>query len=165
MTSRLLAAVLLTTMLPLSPAVAQDAGAEAAIRAIIADQVVAWDAGDGTRYASHVAPDVSFTNVFGMVMYGAPAFTSRHNEILSTFYKGTKKTHVVRRIRFLTPDVAIVDIDNEVHGVKAMPGGIAVPPDGVLKTQLMEVFVRRDGEWWIEAYHNVDVKPAAKRPS
>ena len=40
-----------------------------------------------------------------------------------------------------------------------MPGGIAVPPDGVIKTQLMEVFVRRDGVWWIEAYHNVDVKP------
>jgi hypothetical protein len=68
----------------------------------------------------------------------------------------------VRRLRFLTPDVAIVDIDTEVHGVKAMPGGIVVPPDGVVKTQLMEVFVRRDGQWWVEAYHNVDVKPAAK---
>jgi uncharacterized protein (TIGR02246 family) len=91
-----------------------------------------------------------------------PAFASRHNAILSTFYKGTSTKHVVRRIRFLTPDVAIVDIDNEVHGVKAMPGGIVVPPDGVVKTQLMEVFVRRDGRWWVEAYHNVDVKPAAK---
>jgi uncharacterized protein (TIGR02246 family) len=162
MSSRLFAAVLSATMLTLSSAVAQDPVAEAAIRAIIAEQVVAWDAGDGTRYSSHMAPDVSFTNLFGMVMYGAPAFASRHNEILSTFYRGTKKTHVVRRIRFLTSDVAIVDIDNEVHGVKAMPGGIAVPPDGVLKTQLMEVFVRRDGQWWIEAYHNVDVKPVAK---
>jgi hypothetical protein len=45
-----------------------------------------------------------------------------------------------------------------VRGVKAMPGGIVVPPDGVVKTQLMEVFVRREGRWWIEAYHNVDVK-------
>jgi hypothetical protein len=43
-----------------------------------------------------------------------------------------------------------------------MPAGIVVPPDGVVKTQLMEVFVRRNGEWWIEAYHNVDVKPGAK---
>jgi hypothetical protein len=24
---------------------------------------------------------------------------------------------------------------------------------------LMEVFIRREGRWWIEAYHNVDVKP------
>jgi len=159
---RLLSAVLLTsTMLPLSAVLAQDATSEAAIRAIIAEQVVAWDAGDGTRYTNHLAPDASFTNLFGMVMYGAPAFANRHNEILSTFYKGTTKRHAVRRIRFLVPDVAIVDIDNEVHGVKEMPGGIAVPPDGVIKTQLMEVFVRRDGQWWIEAYHNVDVKPSS----
>jgi hypothetical protein len=62
----------------------------------------------------------------------------------------------------VTPDVALVDIDNEVHGVRSLPGGIAVPPDGVVKTQLMEVFVRRGGRWWIEAYHNVDIKPSAQ---
>ena len=66
------------------------------------------DAGDGTRYANHLAPEASFTNL---------------------------------------------------RGVKAMPGGIALPTDGVVRTQLMEVFVRRDGQWWIEAYHNVDTKP------
>lgn len=139
---------------------AQDAASEAPIRAIVAEQVVAWNAGDGQAYARHLAPDASFTNLFGMVMYGAPAFAQRHADILATFYKGTAKRHAIRRIRFVTPDVAIVDIDNEVRGVKAMPGGIVVPPDGIVKTQLMEVFVRRKGQWWIEAYHNVDVKAA-----
>ncbi len=134
--------------------------AEAAIRAIVAEQVVAWNAGDGKSYASHVSSDVSFTNLFGMVMYGATAFEKRHTEILSTFYKGTSKQHVVRRLRFVAPNVAIVDIDNEVRGVKAMPAGIVVPVDGVVRTQLMEIFVRRQGKWWIEAYHNVDVKPS-----
>lgn len=139
---------------------AQEAASEAAIRAIVADQVVAWNAGNGEAYAEHLAPDASFTNVFGMVMYGKPAFAKRHAEILSTFYKSTTKHHAIRRIRFVTPDVALVDIDNEVRGVKSMPGGIVVPPDGVLRTQLMEVFVRREQRWWIEACHNVDVKPA-----
>jgi len=150
----------IVALLPVA-ASAQDTAAETAIRAIIAEQAVAWNAGDGARYASRLAPEASFTNLFGMVMYGAPAFVKRHQEILSTFYKGTTKKHAVRRIRFVTPDVAIVDIDNEVHGVKAMPPGISVPPDGIIKTQLMEVFVRRNGQWWIEAYHNVDTKPAA----
>jgi uncharacterized protein (TIGR02246 family) len=118
--------------------------------------------GDSKSYASHVSPDASFTNLFGMVMYGAVAFEKRHTEILSTFYKGTSKQHVVRLLRFVTSDVAIVDIDNEVRGVKGMPAGIVVPADGVVKTQLMEVFVRRQGKWWIEAYHNVDVKPSRK---
>lgn len=135
---------------------------EAAIRAIVAEQATAWTAGDARKYASHLAPEASFTNLFGMVMYGAPAFEKRHAEILSTFYKGTSKHHAVRRIRFVTPEVAIVDIDNEVRGVKAMPPGIVVPKDGIVKTQLMEVFVRRGNAWWIEAYHNVDVKPASR---
>ena len=139
---------------------AQDAPSEAAIRAIVADQVVAWNAGDGSAYARHLAPEASFTNLFGMVMYGKPAFAERHAEILRTFYKGTTKHHAIRRIRFVTADVALVDIDNEVRGVTKMPGGIVVPPDGVIKTQLMEVFVRRDRQWLIEAYHNVDVKPS-----
>ena len=145
-----------------TPAPAQEAGPEAAIRVIVADQAAAWEAGDAARYASRVSADVSFTNLFGMVMYGAPAFKARHAEILATFYKGTTKIHTIRRIRFVTPDVAIVDIDNEVRGVKAMPAGIAVPADGVVRTQLMEVFARRDGQWWIEAYHNVDVKATGK---
>jgi uncharacterized protein (TIGR02246 family) len=139
---------------------AQQAESEASIRSIVAAQVVAWDAGDGHAYARHLAADMSFTNLLGTVMYGASAFAQQHGEILATLYRGTTKHHRVHRIRFLTPDVAIVDIDNEVHGVTAMPEGITVPPDGIVKTQLMEVFVRRDDRWWIEAYHSVDVKPA-----
>jgi uncharacterized protein (TIGR02246 family) len=158
MRSFVCAAALVLVSLPL--ALSADGDGEAAIRLIVAEQATAWNAGDAAGYAKHLAPDAAFTNLFGMVMYGAPAFVKRHGEILSTFYKGTTKQHVIRRIRFITPDVAIVDIDNEVHGVKAMPAGIVVPPDGIVKTQLMEVFVRRGGAWWIEAYHNVDVKPA-----
>ena len=39
--------------------------------------------------------------------------------------------------------VAIVDIDNEGRGVKAMPMG----------SQCLD-------RWWLEAYHNVDTKAA-----
>ena len=157
------ALLLPVTMLALAAAPGastQDQPAEAPIRAIIEAQATAWNAGDGTAYAKDLATDASFTNVFGMVMYGAPAFAERHRQILATFYQGTTKHHAIRRIRFVTPEVAIVDIDNEVRGVKAMPAGIPVPPDGILKTQLMEVLVRRGERWWVEAYHNVDLKPA-----
>ena len=88
---------------PMSPA--QDAPAEAAIRAIVAEQAAAWNAGDGTAYAKDLAPDASFTNLFGMVMYGKPAFTQRHREILATFYKGTTKRHNIRRASISTASV------------------------------------------------------------
>ena len=150
----------IVTLLP-SSAFAQSSGDETAIRTIVAEQAAAWTAGDAAGYTSRVAPEVSFTNLFGMVMYGKPAFDARHKEILATFFKGTTKKHAIRKLRFVTPDVAIVDIDNEVHGVKAMPAGVVIPPGGVLKSQLMQVFVRRGGQWWVEAYHNVDTKPSA----
>ncbi len=159
MSALVLALLVLVTA---SAPVAQDQSAEAAIRAIVDAQVKAWNAGDAAAYASAVSPDVSFTNLFGMVMYGAESFAERHRQILATFYKGTTKHHAIRRIRFVTPEVAIVDIDNEVRNVKAMPAGIVVPADGIVRTQLMEVFVRRDGRWLIEAYHNVDLKPGAR---
>lgn len=140
------------------PAAAQHERDEAAIRAIVAEQVTAWNAGDGAANASRVSGVVHEPlrdgDVRPRALRDPPCRDPRH------FYKGTTKHHAVRRIRFVSPDVALVDIDNEVRGVRAMPGGIAVPADGVLKTQLLEVFARRQGTWWIEAYHNVDVKPA-----
>lgn len=91
MRQRSLAAIVVGALLATAPVRAQDAASEAAIRAIIAAQVAAWNAGDAAGCARHISDDVSFTNLFGMVMYGAPAFTSRHREFLATFYKGTRK--------------------------------------------------------------------------
>jgi uncharacterized protein (TIGR02246 family) len=106
------------------------------------------------------AKDGGFTNIFGMVMYGHEVFEKRHSEIFATFFKGTTGQGTIRRIRFVTPDVAIVDEDTEVTGIKAMPAGVTLGTDGVLRTRLQQVFVKRDGAWCIEAYHNVDLKSA-----
>lgn len=135
-----------------------DPDGERAIRAIVAEQDRAWNNGDAAGYASAIAPDVAFTNIFGVVLFGREAFVERQVEILRTFFKGTVKAQTIRRIRFITADVAIVNIDNEVRGVRSLPSGIAVPPDGVVRTQLLQVYVRREGRWWIEAFHNVDIK-------
>lgn len=155
-------AAIAAVMLVLSPPRdlhAQSSPDETAIRAIVAAQAAAWDKGDADGFAKDISPEVSFTNLYGMVMYGGPSFLERQRQILSTFFKGTTKHHTIRRIRFVTPDVALVDIDNEVRGVKTMPAGVAVPADGILKSQLLEVFVRHNGRWLIEAFHNVDTKP------
>jgi uncharacterized protein (TIGR02246 family) len=151
----------LALMFVSSAAPATQADDEAAIRKIIDSQVAAWNSGDSKAFSRHVSKSVAFTNVFGVVSYGAANFDKRTHATLVTYYKGTTRVMTVRQLRFATPDVAIVDIGNEIHGVKSMPAGIVVPPDGVVRTQLMEVFVRHDRQWWVEAFHNVDVKPSA----
>lgn len=157
---RVLWLVMLVATLASAASVGAGPQDEAAIRKIIESQVVAWNAGDGRAYSVHFAKDGGFANIFGMVMYGHEAFEKRHSEIFATFFKGTTKLESIRRVRFVTPDVAIVDVDTEVRGIKAMPAGVTLSPDGVLRTRLQQVFVKRDGAWWIEAYHNVDLKPA-----
>jgi uncharacterized protein (TIGR02246 family) len=148
--------VALALVRPAEAAVAP--GDEAAIRAVVAEESAAWNVGDAKAYSAHVAEDVSFTNILGVVMYGRKAFESRHAEVFATVFKGSRLQQTIRRLRFVTPDVAIVDVDTEVRGFAGLPPGVKPFPDGTLRTRLLQVLVRRGGEWWIEAYHNVDAK-------
>jgi len=131
---------------------------EVAIRKIIQEEVAAWNSGDATAYSRHFAPEGSFTNIYGMVFNGHDAFEKRHGETFTTFFKGSTRVEMVRRIRFVTADVAIVDVNTEVRGLANMPAGVTVGRDSVLRNRLLQVLVKRNGEWWIEAYHNVEVK-------
>lgn len=151
----------LALMLASSAAIASQADDEAAIRKIVESQVAAWNAGDSKGFAKHVSKSVAFTSLFGVVSYGSANFEKRTHASLTTYYQGTTRVMRIRQLRFASPDVAIVDIDNEMHGVKTMPAGVTVPANGIVRTQLMEVFVRHGGQWWIEAFHNVDVKPSS----
>ena len=131
---------------------------EARISRIIADQVVAWNAGDAKAFSASFADDGSFTNIRGDVFYGHQAFEDRHAEIFRTFFKGSKLAMSVSKIRFLRPDVAIVDVITEVSELKGLPPGIRASTDGKIHTRLQEVFVKDGGTWRIASYHNVDVK-------
>jgi uncharacterized protein (TIGR02246 family) len=158
MMARTLCVLTLLAIMMSLPASAKDEQQDAAIRAIVADQVSAWDTGDGTRFCQAAAPDISAFNTSGTDMSGKEVFCQRQLQILSGIFKGTTKKQVIRRLRFITDDVVVVDIDNEIHGLKATPTGATLSADGVSRTRLMEVFVRRDGRWLMEAFYNIDIK-------
>jgi uncharacterized protein (TIGR02246 family) len=128
------------------------------IRKIISEEVAAWNSSDAAAYSRHFAPKGTFTNIYGMVFEGHAAFEKRHAETFATFFRGSVRRETIRNIRFVTHEVAIVDVDTEVTGFGKIPPGVTIQSDGVLRTRLQQVFVKYDDEWWIEAYHNVDVK-------
>ena len=131
---------------------------EAPIRDIIAKQVAAWNAGDAKAFSTSFAEGGSFTNIRGTVFYGHRAFEDRHAEIFRTFFKGSKLAMSPTQIRFVRPDVAIVDVATELSDLRGTPPGIKPGADGHIHTRLQEVFVKNGGEWRVESYHNVDVK-------
>ena len=136
---------------------------EQQIRQIVAEQVVAWNAGDAKAFSARFAEHGSFTNIRGTLFYGHQAFWDRHREIFEGAFKGSRLAMTVGKIRFIRPDVAIVDLVTQVSELKGWLPGVGPRSDGTIQTRLQEVYVKDinvkdNGQWWIESYHNVGVK-------
>jgi uncharacterized protein (TIGR02246 family) len=127
------------------------------IQRLLASLEDAWARGDADAYASRFANDGTFTNFLGMFFCGPDAFRERHDAVFKTVFKASKLTLRIATLRFIKPDVAIVDMDAEVRNVSALPNGLSAMPDGTVRTKLLMVLVREHGDWWISAYHNVAV--------
>jgi uncharacterized protein (TIGR02246 family) len=113
----------------------------AAIEALVAAETEAWNRGDAKAFAAPFTADGSFTNIIGMVYYGREAFEERHAQIFKTIYKGSVLKQSIGKLRFVRPDVAIVDINVELSGVLSVPPGVPTDPDRVIRTKLQLVLV------------------------
>ena len=128
---------------------------EGEIQTLIDALTDAWKRGDAKAYGARVMPEATFTNVNGEFYVGREAFDRRHAEVFSGVFRGTTLAMTINKLRFVRPDVAIADIDTELSGAQLRPQGVAVGPDGVLRSRLLMVLVKEQGAWWIAAYHNV----------
>src|SRR5438445_5799526 len=112
---------------------------EARIRQIIAEEESAWNRGDARAYASHFEEEGGFTNVLGTVYYGRHEFEERHARIFATVFKNTVLSMIVQKIRFIRPDVALVDVDTEMRGLKLLRPGFTPRPVVAFRPRLLEV--------------------------
>jgi uncharacterized protein (TIGR02246 family) len=125
------------------------------IQELLGGLVDAWDRGDADAYGARYRDDATFTNVNGMFHVSREEFDRRHDEIFLGALKGSTITLTPRKIRFIRPDVAVVDVDGGVFGAQVKPPGVQAGSDGSLHTSLLLVLVKESGSWWIAAYHNV----------
>lgn len=135
-----------------------------AIADLIRAEDEAWSRGDAAGFSCRVLPDCVFTNIFGQVFVGHDAFEAQHAFIFSTIYRGSRVDQTISHLRFIRPDVGIADTEAVLSGVAHLPPGMH-SPDGALRTKLLQVFVLERGEWWITAFHNVDVKAPPGPPA
>jgi len=141
-----------------------DAADRAAIQAVVDSESEAWNRGDAEAFAAHYAEDGSFTNVIGMQLYGKKGFVAQHQRIFSTIYKGSHNTLTVGHVKFVRPDVAVVDVDSALGGFHELPPGLKAGSDGALHTKLQMVMTKENGAWWVAAFHNVAVAPLPPQP-
>lgn len=130
-----------------------------AIERLVASLDDAWARGDADAYANRFANDGTFTNFLGMFFQGRAAFRERHNAVFRTVFKGSALSLRIATLRFIRPDVAIADLEAELRGLTSAPAGLAIV-NGTVRTQLLMVLVKEEGDWWISAYHNVAVAPS-----
>ena len=128
---------------------------EVAIRKLLDHLVDAWDRGDAKAYGAHYRGDGTFTNVNGALHIGREEFDRRHVEVFRGVFKGTTLAMVIKVLRFVAANVAVVDIDVAILGCALRPPGVQVGQDGTLHTCLMMVLIKEADVWTIAAYHNV----------
>jgi uncharacterized protein (TIGR02246 family) len=140
--------------------------AEADIRALIANQAAAWNRHDAAAWASAFLPSAEFINILGTPFSGKPAIEGVTARIFASIFKDSRDSVTVRKIVWVSPELAIVHYEHAVSGYSALPPGIQASEvgadgKGILRTLMVYVLQRgADGKWMIVNGQNTAILPA-----
>src|ERR1700685_3824238 len=140
---------------------AADSGTEhtaykTAINAALTYRFVAgWNDHDAHVFASAFAEDADFTNDRGQSAVGRYLIEQFHAQVFQKMFSKSHLSTEVKKIRFLKPDVAVVDVRWEMTDSVTVDG-IPVP----YRTGLLAlVFTTSGGPWFITVMHEIDLTP------
>jgi len=144
---------------------AQNASDTSAILNIIQGETISWNKGDAETYSRHFAEDGTFTNILGIFSIGHKIFQEKHEQIFKSVFLGTELKQEVVSLKFVRPDVAVVETIGWVSGFKNGPAkGTYLDDKGRLRVRLLQVMTKDGSDWKIVTYHNVDIKPGIPAP-
>jgi uncharacterized protein (TIGR02246 family) len=121
----------------------------AAIKQCVAAWEDAWNKHDAHATAMRYVEDGDFSSTTGIPSHGWKDLESHYNEIFTTFLKDAQRTDTVKSIRFLTPEIASVDIDWQMTGARTRDGKDAPNRKGLLTW----IVTKHSGQWMITIYH------------
>jgi len=111
---------------------------ELAVRSVLAASTAAFNRHEANLTPNGYSDDFDAVNPAGGRVAGKPDL----GNAFQTYLKNARKSETVQRIRFIRPDVALVDAEYEFTGTNIRPD-----PKG-LETI---VLVKKDGSWVIAA--------------
>lgn len=128
-----------------------------AIRKVLADYDVAWNAHDMKAMSALFRADAEFINVVGMHWRGRPAIVAAHEAFHKTMFKDVGiKTDAIA-LRPLNPDVAIAVVTYTMDA-STTPSGQVIPKH---QNKLSYVFTKVAGDWKIAHGQNVKIDAEA----
>jgi uncharacterized protein (TIGR02246 family) len=138
-------------------AFAQRTDDEAAIRRNLERYTAAWNKGDAKALASLYDVDGAITSASGHTVQGRDALEKNFAEGFAGANKGSRMTAMVGTIRFLKPDVAVVEGVWELSGIRG-PDGKERPP---VKGLSLAVYVNKGRAWLLAAGQTMLPAPAS----
>jgi uncharacterized protein (TIGR02246 family) len=129
---------------------------EAAIKKVLGKSLESVEKRDADLRAGLYTEDAAFYNAFGVEREGREAIREFWKEVFAsgTFnlsqFKFTKE-----KIRFLRPDLAVVDIFEEVTGQRAPETGRELPARSVHLTLIM---TKKGNKWSVAYYRAGDLR-------
>lgn len=136
--------VALALCLFLGSALAQPSNEEAAIQGLLDELSAAWNRGDAAGTVRHFQKDITFTMLDGSLFQGREEFERKLRGIFAGAFKGTTMVYKARRVKFLHPDVAIVDVETSLSGRDQAPP----------HSSLMLVVQKEGRDWLVAGFHN-----------
>lgn len=123
---------------------------ERQIRKIFEELSSAWNIGDAKQFASLFTEDCDYVTFRGDHIEGRKNNEEIHAQLFKTFLKNTVLVSEVKKIKFISDDVAVVHCLGLVKSKWSR---------GSTKNKLStNVLVKADGEWKIAAFHNCKIK-------
>jgi uncharacterized protein (TIGR02246 family) len=123
-------------------------GDASAISDLVATATAAWAAKDAAAYAAIYAEDLEFVNPLGVRSSGRQAFEATHVFLFGGPFAGSTQSIDVVDVNFLTGTIATVLQDVTLTGYAFLPPGLP-SSNGVVRTSVTWVVVKRQGEWQI----------------
>jgi len=118
---------------------------EAAIRALEAAYDAAWNADDVEALCALLMPDVVVIDPFGGVTEGREEVHRFFRLLFASAASGSTHVSRIAGIRFVTDDVALVDAEASIDGLR-LPGNEAGDP---IVHSFTDVVIRDRGVWRI----------------
>jgi uncharacterized protein (TIGR02246 family) len=129
---------------------------EQVIQQILQQLEIAWNHYDSVGFAAAFAENANFIHIFGGQLDGRAAIEAAHRHIFETIYRGSHASFVLRNIRVLRPDVAVVFARAQV---RFQEGNEARE----IETRPTLIVVKEGDKWQIVTFQNTKISevPAA----
>ncbi len=166
---RFAAILILLTAAPMALRVARAAAADgsansnedAAIKQVIAGFSDGWNSHNAHAMCISLADDVQWVNWRGEPLGTRQAVEDEHARLFADLYKNTQRTDVVKTIKYLSPELAVVDDYWTMTGARKRDGSDWPYRAGYANM----VMAKRNGRWIVIVSHTADFNataPAAK---